>query len=184
MAEGKRGRPRNPGVEREVNRPDAKKWTLKAGANWAHLTEADLEDDTPDRLHFSRDIMPEGMDFQWVTDSVFGQPQPERRASFEKRGWTPVHQSDFDGAFDGKFMPSGKEGEIKMDGLVLMTRPMELSIRARARDRRSALEQVAVKEQGLMSGDIQGVGLDTRHASALKSNRINKSIERISIPED
>lgn len=176
-------RKKNPGVEREERRPEAKSWKMKAGANWANVSDEDL-DDSPDKLHIPRDQIPEGMDLQWVTDSVFGQPQPERRAMFEKRGWTPVHQEDFDHRFDGRFMPKGKDGEIKMDGLVLMARPLELSQRARRNERRAALEQVAVKEQGLISGDIKGVALDTQHSTALKSNRINKSFERIAIPEE
>src|SRR5690348_15974735 len=125
----------NPGVERETARPE---WKMKAGANWHQVEASDLDDASPDRLQISRDEMPEGMDFQWVTDSVFGQPQPERRAGFETRGWTPVHQDDFDGRFDGKFMTNGAQGEIKMDGLVLMARPLELSRRAKQRDRRAA----------------------------------------------
>lgn len=174
---------KNPGVEREVMRPEKKEWTMKAGANWANVSPEDFND-SPDKLHIPRDQIPEGMDLQWVTDSVFGQPQPERRAQFEKRGWTPVHQEDFDGRFDGRFMARGKDGEIKMDGTVLMARPLELTQKAKLADRRAALEQVAVKEQGLIGGDIKGVPLDTQHPSALKSNKISKSFERITIPED
>jgi len=176
-------RKKNPGVEREAQRPEKTQWKMKAGSNWATVSPEDFTDN-PDRLHIPRNEIPEGMDLQWVTDSVFGQPQPERRATFEKRGWTPVHQEDFDGRFDGRFMPKGKDGEIKMDGSVLMARPLELSLKAKRADRRAALEQVAVKEQGLISGDIKGVALDTQHTTALRSNKINKSFERISIPEE
>lgn len=174
------GRPKNPGVEREPTRPN---WKMKAGANWEDVTEDDLEE-SPDRLRIPRSEIPEGIDLQWVTDSIFGQPMPERRASFEKRGWTPVHQEDFDGCLNGKFMPRGKEGEIKVDGMVLMARPLELSIKAKKRDRRAALEQVAVKEQALTGGDLSKVSLDSRHETALRSNKINKSYERIAIPEE
>lgn len=177
-------RKKNPGVEREVPRPEKKEWKMKAGANWASVSPEDYYADNPDKLHIPRNEIPENMDLQWVTDSVFGQPQPERRAVFEKRGWTPVHQEDFDGRFDGRFMAKGAQGEIKVDGSVLMARPLELSLQARRADRRAALEQVSVKEQGLMGGDIKGVALDTQHETALRSNKINRSFERISIPEE
>jgi hypothetical protein len=61
---------------------------------------------------------------------------------------------------------------------------MELSLRAKKRDRRASLEQVAIKEQALRGGDLSGISLDTTHETALRSNRINKSVERIAIPED
>jgi len=184
MIDGRKsqGRPRiNPGIEREEMRPE-NKWTMKAGNNWDNVEDFET-DDNPDRLHIPRNEIPDGMDMLWVTDSVYGQPVPERRAQFEKKGWTPVHQVDFDGRFDGRWMLKGREGEIKMDGSVLMTRPLELSIRAKQRERRAALEQVAIKEQAITGGDLN-TSLDSRHQSALKSNRINKSYERIQIPED
>lgn len=161
----------------------ASRHKMKAKPNWEDAD--DLPDEgSPDRLRIDRSLIPEGMDLQWVTDSIFGQPQPQHRAEFEKRGWTPVHQEDFDGQFDGMFMPKGAEGEIKIDGLVLMARPIELTIKARRLNKRQADEQVQIKEKALRGGDIPGVSLDSTHPNAVKTNRINKSYERINIPED
>jgi hypothetical protein len=173
------GRPRkDQTVEREVKREPIK---MKARPNWEHIDP--MAEDSPDKLHIDPNLIPPGMAALWVTDSVYGQPMPQHRAGFEKKGWTPVHQEDFDGQFDGMFMPRGMEGEIKMDGLTLMMRPMEMNIAAKKRERRAAMEQVAVKEQALRGGDLP-VSLDSQHSTALQSNRINKSFERISIPED
>jgi len=172
----------NPGVDREDSRPE-KKWTMKARENWDDIDLSAL-DDSPDRMHVPRDLIPEGMDLRWVTDSVLGKPFAEWRASAEKVGWTPVHPEDFDGVFDGMFTPKGSKDEIRLEGSVLMARPLHLSQRAKQRDRRAALEQVSIKEAALTGGEIDGVSLDTRHKSALNSNRINKSYERISIPKD
>lgn len=176
-----KGIKRNPGIEREEKRPESQ-WAMKARANWDDIDPQDF-DDNPDRQHIPRDMIPEGMDLQWVTDTVLGQPFPEHRAKFEKRGWTPVHPEDFDGRFNGMFTPKGAQGEIRMTGQVLMARPLYLSQRAKAQDKRAALEQVAIKEQSLTGGDIKGIPLDTQHPSALRSNRINRSMERIVVPE-
>ena len=96
--------------------------------------------------------------------------------------WTPVHQDDFDGIFNGMWMPKGTPGEIRNEGLVLMARPIELSKRAKLGDRKRALEQVQIKENSLRGGDLP-VSLDARHPSAVNSNRISKSFERIAIPD-
>lgn len=165
-------------VDRE---PVSSKLKMRAKPNWENI-DTDAED-TPDRFRVPAHLIPEGMILQWVTDSVFGQPVPQHRAAFEKKGWTPVHQEDFDGAFDGRFMPKGRPGEIIQDGMVLMIRPKELSDRADYANRRKALEQVALKEKSLLSGDV-GVTLDGTHQSAVNSNRISKSFERIEVPTD
>jgi hypothetical protein len=46
-----------------------------------------------------------------------------------------------------------------------------------------AREQVAIKEAALRYGDLP-IALDARHPSAVNSNRINKSFERVEVPED
>ncbi len=172
-------RPRKDQIaERETKRPE---WKMRSKPNWEDI-DPTLED-SPDKLHIPRHLIPEGMDMIWCTDSVLGQEFPQHRSSREKMGWTPVHQEDFDGQLNGMFMPKGAEGEIKMTGMTLMARPMSLSIKAKTAERRAALEQVAIKEQALRGGDLP-VSLDSQHTTALQSNRINKSMERITIPTD
>lgn len=180
----KPGRPKNPATISVDNSaaPKASKFKMKAKPNWEDLDPSAMGD-TPDRLRIEQSETPDGMDLQWVTDSVYGQSMSQHRSTFERKGWTPVHPSDFDGRFDGKFTPRGAEGEIIVDGLVLMARPMEITKKARLAERRQAIEQVSIKEQAWRSGDIN-TSLDSRHSSALNTNKINKSMERISIPED
>ena len=138
-----------------------------------------MDEDENDRLKVPKELIPPGMDYQWVTASILGQPQPQRRSRFERRGWVPVPAE----RHPGLFMPKGHVGEIEVDGLVLYERPLEISIQARARDKSKAREQVYVKEHQLMGGDV-GASLDSRHRSAINSNKINKSYERMSIPEE
>lgn len=177
-----KGRPRT--RKTEVGAAPLRKpmrWTMAAGARWEG---ADINEEvSEDRLSVPKEMIPEGMTLQWVTDSVFGQPMPQRRAQFERRGWTPVHPQDFDGRFDGKFTPLGATNEINVDGLVLMARPAEFTEKARKRDRMKATEQVRIKEQSLRGGDLP-VTLDAGHPSAVRSNMINRTMERVHIPND
>jgi hypothetical protein len=158
-----------------------RKWNLKAQANWEDM---DTRPENADRFHIPNDMIPEGLSLLWVTDTVFGQPQPQSRAEFERKGWTPICQSDLDGRFDGMFMPKGAEGEINNGGQVLMCRPKEITDVAERREFQKAREQLAIKEAALRGGDIPNVGFDTTHNSALASNKIGHSWERIAVPTD
>lgn len=171
-------------------KPEGEKKSLASGraplraSDFTSGKVASLEpDEGEDRLKIPRELIPDGVDMQWVTDSIFGQPQPDRRARFQRRGWQSVHTGDFEGRFD-YFMPTGYKGEISVEGLVLHCRPMEMTKQARRIDNERARQQVAIKEQQMRGGDVQGVTLDTRHQSALKTNRVSKSYERIPVPEE
>ena len=47
-------------------------------------------------LYVSPDLIPAGMDYQWVTDSVLGSPAIHTRMSFEANGWEAVQASRHD----------------------------------------------------------------------------------------
>lgn len=181
----RRGRPKKVEVtDSAYAAPKQTAYKMKAKPNWEDISPEDFENDSADKLHIAKEMIPDGMDLQWVTDSIWGQPMPQHRAEFEKRGWTPVHQEDFDGRFDGLWMPKGAPGEIKSEACVLMARPLELSRRAKMIDRHKANEQIQIKEAALRGGDLPGVTLDSQHPNAVGSNRINKSFERIEVPKD
>lgn len=147
---------------------------------WARLIDDDIPEDDGDRLKVPAHMIPDGMEYQWVTHSVFGQAFTQFRGRFEMRGWEPVPAS----RHDGVFMPKGHKGEIEVDGLVLMERPKILSDRARDADRKRAYDQVRAKEQQLRGGNLAGVTLDSQHPEAVARNKIQKSYERINIPKE
>lgn len=175
--------PKSAGVEREDMERPAKSLKMRANPNWETIDPG--AEESPDRLAIAKNLIPEGMDLQWVTKSVFGQDVPTHRAAFERKGWTPVHQDDFDGQFNGRWMARGEEGEITVDGLVLMARPKELSQAAAARDQRNAREVVQIRERDLRNGNLQGVTLDPSNAQVLQQvNKVGRSVERIDVPKD
>ncbi len=136
-------------------------------------------DDENDRLKVAKELIPDGQDYLWVTGSIYGQPQPQRLARFQRQGWQPVPAS----RHDGLFMPKGHQGYIEVDGLILHERSLKISDMARAFERKRAKGQIRAKEAQLLGGGMD-VTLDSQHPSALRSNRINKSYEKIEIPED
>lgn len=145
------------------------------------------EEENEDRLRIAPEILEDfrnqGIDLQWVTTDIYGQPQSQRRARFERKGWQAVHADDFGGKLGEMFMAAGSTGEVNVEGLVLMHRPMEFTMRARARELQKAREQVQAKEQQMLGGQTN-VTLGGDHPSALQYNKIRKTVERISVPKD
>jgi hypothetical protein len=139
--------------------------------------QAALEEEN-DMLHIPQEIIPEGMRYNWKTLSVLGMQQARRFGRYEATGWSPVPAS----RHPGLFTPKGYEGQIEYDGLVLMEKPEELCRQTEAREFNKARSQVQAKEQQLRGGDI-GTSLDSHHRTALQTNKINKSYERINVPE-
>lgn len=169
----RRGRP--PGAKNKEKIDLRPKATSRLPEDFVYVVDED-----EDRLKVSPEMIPDGMSYQWVTDSIFGQHQPQRRARFERKGWMPVPSK----RHDGIWMPKGYEGEINVDGLVLMERPAEYTRMALAHDKKKAREQVWIKEQQLRGGDVN-VTLDGQHRTALNSNKINKSYEPLlRVPEE
>ncbi len=161
--------------------PGKKRWKMKAAPEGWELDGMPAEE-SQDRFFIRRDDFPEGMDLQWVTHSVMGMEMPQERRKFENRRWTPVYQEDFDGIFNGRWMPRDAPGEINVDGMVLMARPMEYSIVSRETELRRAREQVRIKEQAWRTGEAINASGAT-DPSARGYNRINRSYERLDVPE-
>lgn len=130
--------------------------------------------------HIPREMIPEGVDLQWVTDSVHGQPDIQGRQSYEINAWEPVTADMFGGRYDGMFMPKGHKGEINVLGQVLMWRPLELTLEARAEEAAQARNATHAIETKLRNGQIDGVAFDTTHPTARAITNI--SHDRVSMP--
>lgn len=136
-----------------------------------------------DRLHIPREMIPEGVDLQWVADSVLGQPDVQGRMAFEVNGWQPVTPDMFDGRFDGVFMPKGHKGEINVGGLVLMERPLELTLQARAEERHAARQQIGIETNKMVSGNIDGVDPRILGVDAKKTFMTKERIPSMPVPQ-
>lgn len=126
---------------------------------------------------------PEGFDLQWVGITIWGQHQPQIEAEFTRKGWEPVHHGDFDGRFDGRFLPRSHVGPIVAEGLMLVARPMSWSDKARGLATREANNRVAIKVGQLKAGELDGVTLNPQHKHLKDTNYINVDVETVSAPK-
>jgi len=157
---------------------------MKARPNWDDDTIANVGEDGVDRLKIPDEIIErlarDGIALQWITRSVRGQHTPQEISKYTKGGWTPVHQSDFDGLLDGLFMPKGVDDVIGVEDAMLVARPLAIQQKAREAERRAARTPLAIKEAELGQGiNVPG----GNHPSATRQNRISKTLERIDVPE-
>lgn len=164
---GKKRGPRNTTIRQETIRDSGviaktKKVRTRKGLNY-------------NKFHVDPAIIPSGMDYQWNAVELLGMPQRHRRVGFEANGWEAVPAS----RHDGLFMPAGYNGEINIEGLVLMERPMELSEEARQEDFQRAVRQVADKEKQI---GVAPQGTLTRSHPSV-APQIKKTVERLAVPE-
>lgn len=131
-------------------------------------------------LEIPREMIPHGVDLMWVADAILGQPNPQGRMQFEINAWEPVLPEMFDGRFKGMFMPKDHRGEIKVDGMVLMWRPLELTIEARQEDIAAARHATAAEVANAQRGTIPGLDpgfADTTSRAARANTRVVRTIE-------
>lgn len=129
-----------------------------------------------------------GSDVQWVTDSVLGQPMAAMRQQFEINAWEAVTPDMFGGILDGIYARKGSTGEIHYEGLVLMWRPMELTLEAQAEERAASYGALEAQARMLKNGQLPGhfaPGFDTQHPTALPRNVVSRSVKPpMDIPTD
>jgi len=159
---------------------------MKARPNWESDDFVGVGLEQGSRLHIPTEIVQrlyqDGGALQWITKSNRGMDMPQELAKMTRGGWTPVFQSDFDGLFDGMFMPKGDDSRpITVDDCMLVIRPVELQEKAYRAMRRDANLPLQIAEEQIGHG-IPGVTGST-HPTALMGNRIKKSMERVEIPE-
>lgn len=129
----------------------------------------------------------EGIDLQWVTDSVLGQPAAQVRMSFEINGWEPVTPDMWGALFDGMFTKRGHTGEINYEGLVLMWRPMYMSDEARAEDAAARNNALLAQQNMIKGGQIPGMssGFEPDHPTAIGRNVFSRSVHApMDIPKE
>lgn len=93
---------------------------------------------TDDRFALPMDEIPEGSTYEWKRFSVHGQEDPFYIAHQRQQGWEPV-----DPKRHPNWLPEGYQGNtIIKDGLLLMERPIELTMEARDETRKASRRQI------------------------------------------
>lgn len=184
-----KGKPRlNPAVikaKADAAEPKNMLSKMKALPNWESDDYVGVGQDGVDRLRIPQEIVEnlrrDGVALQWITRSVRGMETPQEVSKFTRGGWTPVHQSDFDGILDGMFMPKGHPDVIGVDDCMLVARPAEIDSKARMSSGREARRPMQVVEEQLGRGIPNVTGSD--HPTATRGNQIKKTFERIEFAE-
>lgn len=147
-------------VEREPIREDVRE-PIRAGRVQAKGRDGKLlsrkRGNAQDRFYVPPEIIPEGWSYEWKAYTVVGQPQDAHQIHMAENGWTPVPAK----RHEGLFMPPGHDGSILRDGLILMERPIELTMEARDEDRALSLAQTQAQKEQL--GLALPSGFDQRH---------------------
>lgn len=114
------------------------------------------------RFEFDRDVIPDGMTYEWKRKSMFGAEDIENMINLDQNGWSPV-PADRHPELMGRRAVVG--GEIVRGGLMLMERPEEITEEARELDTFAARNQVAqqVQRLGLEGKRAAGKGIKTTY---------------------
>jgi hypothetical protein len=173
-------------ADRAAAGPAVKPVKFKARPNWESPDFVGVGYDGVDRLRVAPEkidaINRLGYELQWITRSVRGQDTPQELSKMTRGGWTPVHQSDFEGLLDGDFMPKGLDDTpITVEDCMLATRPLSIHRKAQAAQDREASARLRTIEDQLGHGIPNVTG--SNHPTATRGNHIRRSLERVEIPE-
>lgn len=121
-----------------------------------------------DKFFMDRSKIPDGWSYEWKRQKVYGMTDVDHQVNLRENMWQPVPSSRHP-----EMMPTGHDGPIEKDGMVLMERPQYLTEEARQEDYEIAMDQVRVKEQQL--GHTPGGQFTRDHPSVHRIAKIKRS---------
>lgn len=137
-----------------------------------------LTDNQTSRLDLPMHRRQEGMDYQWVTQSIWGQPDTRQSVNAAVNHWTPVPMRAAPELVGPAAAAATPEAAIVIDGLMLCQRPMYLTEQRRAQEARAANQQVGDQFARL------GMAPDSTLSDGGKRNvNVSRSYDRM-VPED
>lgn len=125
-----------------------------------------------DEFHVDRSVVPDGWDYEWKTERIVGMENTSGLLAYRRAGWEEVPTRRHP-----EMMPIGTPGEepIRRKDMLLMERPLEITIDARNKERKLAREQVSGKEEQLNQSE--------KGQFDRASVKISHSYEAMPIPE-
>lgn len=131
---------------------------------------------TDDAFKIDRSIIPQGASYEWKRKATKGLPDSTHQVNLRENGWTPVPASRHP-----ELMPTGYQGAVEKDEMVLMERPSYLTNEARIEDYEIAKDQVRGKEREILGGDTPDGTFTRDHQSVRNATRLNKRLEPMPI---
>lgn len=83
------------------------------------------------------------IDFNWKRYETYGKPDYAEQRSYHAQGWRPVMHHHF----PERFAPLGTQGPVIVKDMILMERPMTLTLRARNEEIAEATRAMQVNRQ-------------------------------------
>jgi len=83
------------------------------------------------------------IDFNWKRYETYGKPDYAEQRMYGDQGWKAVQHHHF----PGRFAPPGTQGPVIIKDMVLMERPMRLTVQARNEELLSATRAMQVNRQ-------------------------------------
>lgn len=111
------------------------------------------------------------IDFNWKRYETYGKPDYSEQRAYHAQGWRPVMHHHF----PERFAPLGTQGPVIVKDMILMERPMILTVRARNEEITEATRAMSVHRQRVTETPD---GSMPRHVYANRTTR-----EPIEIPE-
>ena len=102
-----------------------------------------------------------GLTACWWPETVMGQPVESLLTNDPRKYWEAVQPGELEG-FD----------DVEKGGCRLYVRPISEQQKADEHAQREATARIKEKEAQLLSGELPGVRLDSKHPSAIGSNKI------------
>jgi hypothetical protein len=134
------------------------------------------QEDGEDKFRIEPRIIPDGWSYEWKRHMLLGKEDPSYQVSLARKGWEAVPRSRHP-----EMMPDNYRGEtIEREGQMLMERPMEITVEAKARELAKARGQVRDKEVQLGGAPSGQFERNNKDSSLVK---ISKSYEAIPIPD-
>lgn len=90
------------------------------------------------------------IDFNWKRYETFGKQDYAEQRSYYDQGWRPVMHS----MFPGRFAPEGTEGAVIVKDMILMERPMRLTVKARNEEMEQANRAMRVNQLNMTAKSL------------------------------
>lgn len=155
-------------------RPDDSRARAEARAAEIRENRGSL-DDGIDEFYIDQRLVPDGWSYEWKRHTLLGKEDPAYQVQLARGGWEAVPASRHP-----DMMPIGNYETIERKGMILMERPLSLTIEAKEIELRRARNQVRAKEQQLSQTPD---GTMTRQHDSVRPS-VKKSYQPVPIPED
>lgn len=143
-----------------------------------------------DRFGIPQDLLrrvhDEGFSWEWKEHTINGQHRADVAARNRQVGWEPVMHESYPGIFAPEYdLVSGvpTKGPVIRDGLMLMERPLVLTMEARRDEKNKADARVRGAKQQYNRLDTSQAPTAEFDMTAQRASYIRENVERVDIPQ-